>query len=61
MKICSICQKETDSEPYDVSRPVICEDCKFKCKDCGTRVYGGGHIEYCNKCYGKNKKTTKNS
>lgn len=58
MNICSVCKKETISEPYDTSKPVVCEDCKFKCEVCGVRVYGGGHITKCNDC---DKKTPKNN
>ena len=55
MNICSVCNQETISEPYDKSKPVVCEDCKFKCKDCGERVYGGGHVEFCNSCISKRR------
>lgn len=58
MKRCSLCKKMTDSEPLDRSKPIICYDCRYSCKTCGARVYGGGHIEYCNSCAAKMKSKT---
>lgn len=61
MNICSVCSKETISQPYDWKDPVYCTDCnpKYKCTDCGEpRKRPIGHTEYCDKCFDLHNKKT---
>jgi hypothetical protein len=55
MNVCSKCGGETISEPYDTSKPIICERCRYSCKDCGEATLGGGHNEFCNSCLSKRR------
>lgn len=50
MNTCSLCKSKTNSQPYDTSKPVICENCKRKCKVCGKPVAVIGHSRLCSNC-----------
>lgn len=51
MKPCSICGKDTDREPLDSKKPIVCYDCKYVCRECGAKlVRDGGHGRLCDAC-----------